>query len=570
MDVGGLCESDGECGTDQYLNNCGGYDVYRRVECFDPTAPSDADNGVMGGMSNSVTMGPILSKTAPESPIITGPALLETSQSVIPPYYPGWNLGLRYCLKDGKHPTYMNNSPVFNFDTAEACCDLHYQDSAALCVAMSMQAAGVVNESVDSVASDGRTSSSSSSSSTVMATPETNNNAPPSNNNSENNTQLTRERSGDVVVRGRVWNDADNDGRRDKSESALGVRGVLVDLFRCADDDTNNAASSKSNTDINDGVWVKGDLTSSNGAFAFRRITPGKYSLKITPPAGYRLANDKSPLRNNRRDSDFDPLTGATECRNLKGGERIVWDAGLVVEEEEAERVAPGASSSTSARPQPRDGQQQQRPLVASSTTSSSSGIASSSSTSGSMHSKSSLRGGSSNNASRPAMSRVSDVVMKIRPTQDATLQSTQENPVYVGGELKVGMESGWEDNILLKFEVDQLRGRDYRSAESVTLRLYALSSSPDGGRVHSTTATSWDEGHVTWSNAPSAGTLLGHIGQTHPGEWIEVDVTSAILSSSEEVTLRIVSDGHSNHSWRTRYASKEGDRGAPELVFVF
>lgn len=167
-------------------------------------------------------------------------------------------------------------------------------------------------------------------------------------------------------------------------------------------------------------------------------------------------------------------------------------------------------------------------------------------------------------------MSRVSDVVMKIRPTQDATLQSTQENPVYVGGELKVGMESGWEDNILLKFEVDQLRGRDYRSAESVTLRLYALSSSPDGGRVHSTTATSWDEGHVTWSNAPSAGTLLGHIGQTHPGEWIEVDVTSAILSSSEEVTLRIVSDGHSNHSWRTRYASKEGDRGAPELVFVF
>ena len=32
VEVGDWCEHDGECGTEQHLNNCpGGYDVYQRV-----------------------------------------------------------------------------------------------------------------------------------------------------------------------------------------------------------------------------------------------------------------------------------------------------------------------------------------------------------------------------------------------------------------------------------------------------------------------------------------------------------------------------------------------------------
>lgn len=33
LPVRSQCEADGECGTDVYLNNCAGYDVYRRVDC---------------------------------------------------------------------------------------------------------------------------------------------------------------------------------------------------------------------------------------------------------------------------------------------------------------------------------------------------------------------------------------------------------------------------------------------------------------------------------------------------------------------------------------------------------
>lgn len=34
--VAGLCEGSGECGTNQHLNNCGEFDVYRRVVCIPP------------------------------------------------------------------------------------------------------------------------------------------------------------------------------------------------------------------------------------------------------------------------------------------------------------------------------------------------------------------------------------------------------------------------------------------------------------------------------------------------------------------------------------------------------
>ena len=33
IDIGDLCEADGECSLDQLHDNCGDFDVYRRVSC---------------------------------------------------------------------------------------------------------------------------------------------------------------------------------------------------------------------------------------------------------------------------------------------------------------------------------------------------------------------------------------------------------------------------------------------------------------------------------------------------------------------------------------------------------
>ena len=149
--VGAPCDGDGECGTDQYLNNCRGYDVYRRVACpagaamagassSSSSAGAFAGNPMIGsvphahpaaldGMAewNHAPMQP-----GDEDPIATSTTLPTNAPSAGPadpvgadgcPYYPGWNLGLSHCLRDCRQPAYMRSNSIFEFDAADACCE---------------------------------------------------------------------------------------------------------------------------------------------------------------------------------------------------------------------------------------------------------------------------------------------------------------------------------------------------------------------------------------------------------------------------------------------------------------
>lgn len=166
---------------------------------------------------------------------------------------------------------------------------------------------------------------------------------------------------------------------------------------------------------------------------------------------------------------------------------------------------------------------------------------------------------------------------MTISPTDDATIQS-DENIKFIGGtgELRVGPQLTWHDDTLLRFDLNALPGgRDYRAAQSATLRLYALTASPSGGVVHLTVPesnTQWQESTVTWSTAPESGEhILGTIGQAHPNAWAEVDVTGMLLIENGVATLRITGEV-TNHSWIAEYSSKENQSGhlAPELRIYF
>ncbi|KAL3781761.1 hypothetical protein ACHAW5_004112 [Stephanodiscus triporus] len=94
VNVGELCDANGECGSNQSLNNCDPFDVYRRINCI-------ATNS--SGIATSVNHNNC-------------------------PYYPGWNSGFSHCLNDCLQPEFMRSNPTtFEFDSIEECCLLHYE-----------------------------------------------------------------------------------------------------------------------------------------------------------------------------------------------------------------------------------------------------------------------------------------------------------------------------------------------------------------------------------------------------------------------------------------------------------
>jgi hypothetical protein len=112
----------------------------------------------------------------------------------------------------------------------------------------------------------------------------------------------------------------------------------------------------------------------------------------------------------------------------------------------------------------------------------------------------------------------------------------------------------------LLKFDVDV----GARSITSVKLRLYCVDTSPLGGTFYSTVNTSWDEGTVTWNDAPTAGTTsYGSLGTVKAGTWYEVDLT-ALVQTNGIYSLRITTSATNGAD----YATKERPGAfAPQVV---
>mmetsp|Transcript_9698 Transcript_9698/g.19100 ORF Transcript_9698/g.19100 Transcript_9698/m.19100 type:complete len:1276 (-) Transcript_9698:108-3935(-) len=555
-DMGELCDADGECGTDNFLNNCAGYDVYRVIPCtmtnwMDPVDISgNSGTQVLPNFDNTTNVTTEIPTTAPSTsptksptnrPVLTivGSNSIVNADSETPlsnnksnecKYYPGWNIGLPYCLHDCNQPTYMKNNPIFEFDSVESCCNLHYRKSEAAC-AFQTSAADV-----------------------------------------EVSTVFTFLPS----VSGHIWNDANGNDLREGNES--GMHGVLIDLFTCGDD-----------------IWVKGTRTSTDGSFHFIDLEPGHYYLKMVPPAGYQISASSS------LHSDFTPYSGETICQEFRGDDAdkefigsvvpdvktelvsAPLDADIEPEEDELEeeiqvpiQMMSNLGIHSKARPQrptPSSASTHSEKFATTTETATTSATRASTSKSterepssrtiNSLHSKSFLRGFSN-------FESTDSTAVTIQALEDITIKS--KPGVYsVQGELKVGCEPEWCDDVLIKFDATSLKGTDYKSAKSAILRLYALNASPVGGTVHVTSTDTWEDSRVTWDNAPSASDHLGEIGSIHPNQWVDVDVTYGLLKSTNGVlSLRIKSDT-TNRTWRAKYSSLESmPSHVPELRVSF
>ena len=607
VQLGDFCEADGECQTDQFLNNCRGYDVYRRHPCPEQTktdltadesslktlayivgandhllATRDAELpnhnqdtpdhlAAKDSLSSEDTPSPILvtlqeptlgpgsndgqasdayfsggfdsayasteggtmtnwantklidtSSSSLDSPPSTGPttrtsSVMESKTLHMAdfhiadnggdcPYYPGWNIGINYCLKDCKSPTYMANNQIFEFDSLQACCSLHYQGKES-CTVESLAA-------IEKQASAGEL--------------------------------LPR-------IHGRVWEDANGNNWQDPSERVFSaaMHGVKIDLYSCG--------SNQSSI---------GTRTSADGSYVLDDINPGSYYVRVSTPPGYRLSKYHARV-NAAYDSDFDEVSGRTKCFELVMGREEKIDAGFIASDNISKEMNRTSTIVADERANPVKGSGAQsffmthnksgskgsrgkglRPNKSESNGSRGKGRRPQTPSTPS-HAQSFLRGSPSNTSSSEGE------VVSIHPTDDATIHSSTQIG-FVGREdyNMVGPQAGWRDEILMKFDLQSqsIGGNDYRKARSAILRLYSLSSCPSGGIVHTTTSQPWDATSVNWSTAPEVSEQVANIGRTRPNQFVDVDVTGAIAKTRDaHLTLRVTAE-ESNTFWIAKY----------------
>jgi hypothetical protein len=109
----------------------------------------------------------------------------------------------------------------------------------------------------------------------------------------------------------RVWNDADGNGIQDAGEA--GMPNVTVNLLDCFD------------------TPIATTVTDADGMYLFGALPNGAYRMEVVLPAGCQFS-PRGAGSDSSLDSDFDPVSGGTECfAVVEGVDDLSRDAGLVV-----------------------------------------------------------------------------------------------------------------------------------------------------------------------------------------------------------------------------------------------
>ncbi|MCB8976245.1 MAG: DNRLRE domain-containing protein [Ardenticatenaceae bacterium] len=138
----------------------------------------------------------------------------------------------------------------------------------------------------------------------------------------------------------------------------------------------------------------------------------------------------------------------------------------------------------------------------------------------------------------------------------DAMTLSSRPTLNY-GSSTTLGTDASPDIRSYLKFNVSGLDG----AVASATLRVFVNSGNAPF-EVAQVSSTSWSESSITYSNAPTIGSVINSAGSVSSG-WIEIDVTSAI-SGDGTFSLALLSSS----SVRNLFSSTEGVNG-PQLVIV-
>lgn len=123
---------------------------------------------------------------------------------------------------------------------------------------------------------------------------------------------------------------------------------------------------------------------------------------------------------------------------------------------------------------------------------------------------------------------------------------------------------SSENSNAYLKFDVKGINGQ----IKSATLRLKVTDASNSGGSVYfvsnnyKANSSAWKQSGINWNNAPElSGAVLSSAGAVRVGEWVKIDVTSAIGEDG------IYSFGLQNDSSDPVLFSSKESANKPELI---
>jgi len=142
-------------------------------------------------------------------------------------------------------------------------------------------------------------------------------------------------------------------------------------------------------------------------------------------------------------------------------------------------------------------------------------------------------------------------------PVADAYIYQSNPGTNY-GSATTLQTDNFPVEHFLLKFNVSGMSGKTITRAR---LRLYAVDSSGIGGKFYRASNSTWQEGTVTWNNAPAADTLLASLGSVRANNWYEVDVTS-LITGDGTYSLRVTSTSPDGAD----YSAREG-ANPPRLV---
>ena len=145
----------------------------------------------------------------------------------------------------------------------------------------------------------------------------------------------------------------------------------------------------------------------------------------------------------------------------------------------------------------------------------------------------------------------------------DADTYVNEDDPLdNFGGSSRFDVDASPVQTAYIRFDVSGIVG----TVQSAILRLEVTNGSNNGGTVHPVADNSWDESTITFDNAPliDLATEIAAIGNVSPGDFVDVDLTSAI---SGDGVYSFAIFGRANNG--ADYRSKESGTGTPELVIT-
>jgi acid phosphatase type 7 len=146
---------------------------------------------------------------------------------------------------------------------------------------------------------------------------------------------------------------------------------------------------------------------------------------------------------------------------------------------------------------------------------------------------------------------------ISLTPVADAYVDSSSSGTNYgSGGTLRV--DGSPTVRSYLRFDLSRISG----TIAQARLRIYANSASTNGISLYPVSVSSWGETNITYSTAPSLGSLFATTGPVSAGTWKEIDVTS-LIKSSALVSLALGTPGATAIS----LASRESGANAPQLI---